>query len=117
MRSGYRGVAAIALAGLVASSIVLGCGRYSFDPQTREAAIAEGRRVFAEKGCQKCHAVDAVGTPVGPDLRQTATRYREAALAQWLQNPSAQVPTRHMPDLQLSEAEANAVAAYIATFR
>jgi hypothetical protein len=34
-----------------------------------------------------------------------------------LQNPSAQVPTRHMPDLHLSKAEANAVAAYIVSLR
>jgi hypothetical protein len=34
-----------------------------------------------------------------------------------LRNPSAQVPTRHMPDLHLSKAEANAVAAYIVSLR
>jgi mono/diheme cytochrome c family protein len=113
----HRGVAAVALGWLVAASITLGCGRFSFHPQTREAVIAEGKRVFAERGCQNCHTIDPVGTPVAPDLRQTAARYREAALAQWLQRPSAQVPTRHMPELRLSEAEANAVAAYIATFR
>ena len=89
-------------------------GRFSFSAKEREAFIAEGRRVFTDKNCHGCHTTGPVGTPIAPDLRETAVRYTEAALARWLQNPSAQVPTRHMPDLHLSKAEANAVAAYIA---
>jgi mono/diheme cytochrome c family protein len=113
----HRGLAGIALGCLLAATIALGCGRFSFSPRTREAYIAEGQRVFAEKGCHGCHAIGSVGTPVGPDLRQTAARYTEAALTRRLRRPSAQVSTRHMPDLNLSDAEANAVAAFIATLR
>jgi mono/diheme cytochrome c family protein len=105
------------LGSLLVASIVPGCGRFSFSAREREAYLAEGRRVFTEKGCNGCHTVDPVGTPIAPDLRQTALRYTESALARWLRHPSAQVPTRHMPDLHLSEAEANAVAAYIASLR
>jgi mono/diheme cytochrome c family protein len=112
-----RGLAGIALGWLLASSIALGCGRFSFSAKDREAYIAGGQRVFEEKGCYGCHTIGPVGTPIAPDLRQTAVRYTEAALARWLQHPSAQVPTRHMPDLHLSKAEANAVAAYIASLR
>jgi mono/diheme cytochrome c family protein len=110
-------LAGIALGWLLVSSVALGCGRFSFSPKEREAFIAEGRRVFTDKNCHGCHTTGPVGTPIAPDLRETAVRYTEAALARWLRNPSAQVPTRHMPDLHLSEAEANAVAAYIVSFR
>jgi mono/diheme cytochrome c family protein len=103
--------------GSLASSIALGCGRFSLSPKDREAYIAQGQRVFADKGCATCHAIDPGGTSNAPNLRQTALRYTDVALSRWLQNPSAQVPTRHMPDLHLSEAEANAVAAYIASLR
>ena len=33
----------------------------------------------------------------------------------WLRDPAAQEPTRHMPNLQLNEAEARALAAYPAS--
>jgi mono/diheme cytochrome c family protein len=112
-----RGLAGIALGWLLVSSVALGCGRFSFSAKEREAYLAEGRRVFADKNCQGCHTIGRGGTPIAPDLRETAVRYTEAALARWLRNPSAQVPTRHMPDLRLSEAEANAVAAYIVSLR
>jgi mono/diheme cytochrome c family protein len=79
--------------------------------------MAEGQRVFVDKGCDGCHAPDSAGPFNAPNLHRTALRYTEAALARWLQNPSAQVPTRHMPELYLSEAEANAVAAYVASLR
>jgi mono/diheme cytochrome c family protein len=112
-----RRLAGVAVGSLLVASILAGCGRFSFSAKEREAYAAEGRRVFTEKGCTGCHTVGPVGTPIAPDLLQTARRYTESALAQWLQHPSAQVPTRHMPDLHLTEAEANAVAAYIVTLR
>ena len=77
--------------------------------------IARGRTLFTEKGCYGCHTVGSTGTPIAPDLRRAATRYPEATLARWLRDPSAQEPTRHMPNLELSEAEAGALAAYLAS--
>ena len=112
-----RGLAGIALGWLLVSSVALGCGQFSFSAKEREAFIAEGQRVFANKNCQGCHTISPDGTPIAPDPRETAARYTEAALARWLRNPSAQAPTRHMPELHLSDAEANAVAAYIVSLR
>lgn len=31
----------------------------------------EGRKVYAEKGCGKCHAINRVGPKIGPDLAST----------------------------------------------
>jgi nucleotide-binding universal stress UspA family protein/cytochrome c551/c552 len=79
--------------------------------------IARGRTLFTEKGCYGCHTVDSAGTPIAPDLRRAAARYPEATLAGWLRDASAQEPTRHMPNLELSEAQAGALAAYLGSLR
>ena len=109
------GLQAIALIGLLVSGLSLVGGRV--DAQSREALVTEGRQLYNDKGCFGCHTMGAAGTPIAPDLRRAAARYPEAALARWLRDPAAQEPTRHMPDLQLSEAEASALAAYLASLR
>ena len=100
---------------MLASSLGLGCAR--LDAQGREALVAQGRQLFADKGCYGCHTVGVAGTPIAPDLRAAAARHAEETLARWLRDPSAQEPTRHMPNLQLTAAEANALAAYLASLR
>jgi cytochrome c oxidase subunit 2 len=109
----YVGVLGILLVWLVAS----GLGADRLDAQSREALVSEGRRLFADKGCYGCHTVGATGTPIAPDLRRAAARYGESTLARWLRDPAAQAPTRHMPNLALSEGEASALAAYLASLR
>jgi mono/diheme cytochrome c family protein len=111
----YRLGTGILLLGFLALGVSLSCGRLS--AQAQEARVAQGKQLFADKGCYGCHTIGAEGTPIGSDLRGTAERYREVALARWLLDPAAQAPTRHMPNLGLSEAEANALAAYIASLR
>ena len=110
----YRLGTGILLLGFLALGVSLS-GRLS--AQAQEARVAQGKQLFADKGCYGCHTIGAEGTPIGPDLRRTAERYQEAPLARWLLDPAAQAPTRHMPNLGLSEAEANALAAYIASLR
>jgi mono/diheme cytochrome c family protein len=109
------GIAGAALGCLLASSLWLGCA--PLDAQSREALIAQGQQLFADKGCYGCHTVGVAGTPIGPDLRTVGARYGESTLARWLREPSAQEATRHMPKLGLSEAEARALAAYLASLR
>ena len=109
------GVAGIALIWLLASGLGLGGDR--LEAQSREALVTQGRQLFTDKGCYGCHTVGAFGTPIAPDLRRAAARYPEATLARWLRDPSAQEQTRHMPNLGLSEAEASALAAYLASLR
>jgi mono/diheme cytochrome c family protein len=101
--------------GLLVLGLGLGCAR--LDAQSREALVAEGRQLFTDKGCYGCHTVGAAGTPIGPDLRRAAGRYGESTLARWLRDPAAQEPTRHMPKLDLTEAQASALAAYLASLR
>jgi mono/diheme cytochrome c family protein len=105
----------VVLAAVVMTGLVLG-GAWLF-AQGRDALVAEGRQLFADEGCLDCHTAGAAGTPIAPDLRRAASRYPEATLARWLRDPAAQEPTRHMPDLRLTEAEASALAAYLASLR
>ena len=81
--------------------------------QSREALVTRGRQLFTDKGCYGCHTVGATGTPIGPDLARAGALRPEFTLTRWLLDPAAQAPTRHMPNLQLSEAEASALAAYL----
>lgn len=106
-------ISGIALICLVTAGLGLIGDR--LDAQSRAALVTQGRQLFTDKGCYGCHTVGATGTPIAPDLRRAAARYSEASLARWLRDPSAQEPTRHMPNLDLSEAEASALAAYLAT--
>lgn len=96
---------------------VLGNGGARIDAQPRDQLVARGRALFTEKGCYGCHTIGAAGTPIGPDLRRSGGRQSEATLAHWLRDPSAQEATRHMPNLGLSEAEANALAAYLVSLQ
>jgi cytochrome c oxidase subunit 2 len=85
--------------------------------QDRSALVAQGRELFAAQGCYGCHTIGAAGTPIAPDLSHVGSRYRESDLARWLANPAAQEPTRHMPPLQMSPADAAALAAYLVSLR
>src|SRR5262245_60736727 len=82
-----------------------------------EAAIARGKQLFVDQGCYGCHTVAKFGTPIGPDLSHVGGKYLEASLAQWLRDPASQKPTAHMPKLQLTEVEVEALAAYLASLR
>jgi len=111
----HRSGTGILLLGFLALSVSVSCGRRN--AQGQEALVAQGKQLFADKGCYGCHTIGTAGTPIAPDLRGTAARYPEATLARWLRDPAAQEPTHHMPNLDLSEAEASALAAYIASLR
>jgi mono/diheme cytochrome c family protein len=81
------------------------------------APIGRGKLLFTDQGCYGCHTVGKFGTPIGPDLSHVGAKYKLAELTRWLRDPAAQKPTAHMPKISLSEAEARALAAYLASLR
>ena len=83
--------------------------------QERETLVARGTALFTEMGCYGCHTIGTMGTPIAPDLSRVGRKYREGDLTRWLMDPSAQRPMRHMPKLELSETEARALAAFLAS--
>lgn len=100
-------------------------------------AVQQGRVLYHQVGCVACHAPfepaaavfpQSVGAPTDPDaLRYTlarlgatspafpdlAAKYRPGALAEFLADPLAARPAGRMPSLNLTEAEARALAAYL----
>jgi cytochrome c oxidase subunit 2 len=85
--------------------------------QDEDARAARGRQLFLDLGCYGCHTVGKVGTPIAPDLSRIGYRYREVYLRDWLRDPSAQRPTAHMPRITLTEAQLEALAAFLASLR
>jgi cytochrome c1 len=61
--------------------------------------------------------VGKAGTPIANDLSQVGAKYPESYLRQWLRDPQQQKPRAHMPRIQMTEADARALAAYLASLK
>jgi cytochrome c oxidase subunit 2 len=83
-----------------------------------------GHEVFMSGPCATCHQI--VGTPAagqtGPDLTHLASRrtiaagarpYSFEALRDWLRDPHSIKPGNHMPQVQLSASDLDALTAYL----
>lgn len=120
---GVRGVALIALLLLSACSRVDKFGYINYwvdgDPEQGQVAI----RAY---GCDSCHIVPGIQTAnatVGPPLDKWAARQYIAGavpntpsnLVRWIQDPQAVEPGTLMPDLNVTEADARHIAAYLYT--
>jgi mono/diheme cytochrome c family protein len=86
--------------------------------QSQSGSIIErGEAAFKNNGCYGCHIIGKAGTPIGPDLTQVGRKYPAEYLARWLRDPALQRPSAHMPALELSEADVQALAAYLGSLR
>ena len=86
---------------------------------------AEGEKLFTAKGCIACHSLVAVNAPkgmVGPNLANVGARSYIAAgtlkntdenLAHWIRDPQGIKKGVLMPNLGVTEAEAQALVAYL----
>ena len=86
--------------------------------------------LIAQKGCGACHTIPgiqgAVGT-IGPNLAGVASRTRIAGgavpnngpddLKKWIMNPQALKPGTAMPNLNLNDADATNIVAYLETLK
>ncbi len=99
-------------------------------PGTPESLVSQGAQLFATGACVTCHTVR--GTPaqgkVGPELTHFGSRRTIAAntlpkdekgenLKRWLRNPQAVKPGALMPNLNLSEQDVEALAAYLQSLK
>ena len=85
--------------------------------QEAESLGKRGSQLFTLQGCYGCHIIEKYGTPIATDLSHIGAKYDRGYLLRWLRDPSAQKPNAHMPKIALSEAEAEALAAYLASRR
>jgi ubiquinol-cytochrome c reductase cytochrome b subunit len=72
-----------------------------------------GVAYFREESCATCHAVGDGGGKVGPDLTRMAIHKDAAWMIGHFKRPSAMRPGTSMPPIQLSDAQLNALAAYL----
>ncbi|MDQ3224850.1 MAG: cytochrome c oxidase subunit II [Gemmatimonadota bacterium] len=95
----------------------------------RSPQYREGEKLFTAKGCLACHSLVAVNAPkgmVGPNLANVGARSYIAAgtlkntdenLARWIRDPQGIKKGVLMPNLGLTEAEAQALGAYLRAHR
>jgi len=93
---------------------------------TRPPDIARGKLALTQYACSACHTIPGVvssSPQVGPPLAGLARRTVIAGrlantpdnLVRWLRHPKTIDPQTAMPDLEVSEADARDMAAYLGT--
>lgn len=112
---------------LLAALLLGGCGAgvpAALRPDAAE--VAHARLVLHQHGCNSCHVIPGVtgsDVHVGPPLAGMARRRSIAGelpntqdnMVRWLLDPQAVDPDTAMLAMGLSERDARAVAAYLAT--
>jgi cytochrome c oxidase subunit 2 len=94
----------------------------------QDPKVVAGQHVFDTTACINCHSVSgtAASGRFGPDLTHLMSRSTLASgaaenapanLRLWIQNPEAIKPGSLMPAMKLSDADVNAVTAYLETLR
>jgi cytochrome c oxidase subunit II len=106
-----RDVKAASVAAAIAPAATVAFG------QDGTALASQGKRLFTEQGCYGCHTVGKTGTPIANDLSQVGSKYPENYLREWLREPQQQKPRAHMPKIDMTEADARAIAAYLASLK
>ncbi len=96
-------------------------------PPDSTSLAAKGLLLFQHGQCVACHMIDGVSYGVvGPNLSKVATRTTIAAgmfentpdnLKAWIQNAPKHKPGSIMPNMNLSDADAEALAAFLQTRR
>ena len=120
-----REVAQFVKAGLVLSLglCVVGCNAFG-SSQTSEAQ-KRGADLIIANGCGTCHSIPGIAGArgnVGPPLDHIGTRVFIAGMlrnspdnmVRWLKNPQAIIPGNAMPNMNLNDAQARDITAYLA---
>ena len=77
-------------------------------------SVATGRGLYYERyGCQSCHQITSKGGYVGPPLDKVGSRMRPGWIFHWLKNPQGLRPGTIEPNNNLSDAEAEALTAFL----
>jgi mono/diheme cytochrome c family protein len=92
-------------------------------PQAPE--LTRGKHLLHELGCVGCHRTHETSErdkstedeKVGPRLAVIGSKVSRSWLNKWLINPKDYLPKGKMPDYHLNSQEANALAAYLVTFK
>jgi cytochrome c2 len=94
----------------------------------RSDMAKHGAELIAQHGCGACHVIPGVQSAtgkVGPPLNQFGSQAvvagmlpnTEDNLIKWITTPQSVVPGNAMPNTELSDHDARAIAAYLLTLR
>lgn len=75
--------------------------------------VSRGRGVFQAHGCSGCHGDVGLGTTVAPSLKGVTLKYPGPQLESLLHNPNALMRAGHMPAVDASPSDMNALLAYL----
>jgi mono/diheme cytochrome c family protein len=100
----------------------------SSSPESSPTSPERGRVALQQYACVTCHVIPGVvgaHNPVGPSLAGIADRKYLAgmlpnsreSMVRWLRSPQAVAPGTAMPDLGVSERDANDMAAFLETLK
>jgi nitric oxide reductase subunit C len=78
------------------------------------ATLAADRPAMIGSTCQACHSIGGQGGGAGPALDGIGSRRDEAWLKTWLADPTKVKPDSKMPNLNLAQADIDALAKYLA---
>jgi cytochrome c2 len=123
--SAARRAAARSLVAALAS-MAAACGAPSSQPVEGDAE--NGRLLLRQFGCGSCHRIPGVATAdgtTGPPLDGVAQRVYIGGfvpntprnMARWIREPTKVDPRTAMPDLQVGDAHARDMTAYLYTLR
>jgi cytochrome c2 len=121
----------VALGGTMLPVLLAGCGnnpQASAEPLGIRGNAQHGKRLIAQFGCGSCHLIPGVENAdalVGPPLNSWRKRVYIAGLLRntpdnlqrWIQHPQQIVPNNAMPDMGISDEQAQDIAAYLYTLR
>lgn len=108
--------------------LATGCGGESAAPGRPGGDPERGRLLLQQFGCGSCHRIPGVAAAtgnVGPSLAGIGRRVYIGGelpntpdnLARWIRDPTHIDPNTGMPDLQVGEAHARDMAAYLQELR
>jgi mono/diheme cytochrome c family protein len=77
--------------------------------------LAEGQRLFEQIGCTGCHLVKGYENipKIAPSLKKISAKVDPGWMVRWIENPHKFRPRTRMPNFDLKQDDAVAIAAYI----
>ncbi|MGH9375233.1 MAG: cytochrome b N-terminal domain-containing protein [Terriglobia bacterium] len=75
--------------------------------------IAKGKQIYESQGCVSCHGEGGAGTAVAIKLIGINQKFSQTALAAFIRHPDPKITRGIMPSFPLSDADMNALIAYL----
>ncbi|MGH7854615.1 MAG: c-type cytochrome [Candidatus Binatia bacterium] len=77
--------------------------------------LSEGQRIFEQIGCTGCHLVKGYENipKVAPSLMKISAKVDPSWMVRWIENPHKFRPRTRMPNFELKQDEALAIASYV----